>query len=162
MSIGTREENLSLHYKTKFRLDNNRIKISLKRKDKAHQAFFNTLHNINNDLRMPKEVRDIAEKIRGIGVTLTLASTELDAFIGFALADINKVNNSLWNKINKNKKKSPPPPLSLSSVMRKKRSAHRTYRTYLEAILNDLKLLEPRDGETARELAEEALKKFKI
>ncbi|CAJ0909907.1 10328_t:CDS:2 [Entrophospora sp. SA101] len=72
---------------------------------------------------MPKEVRDIAEKIRGIGVTLTLASTELDAFIGFALADINKVNNSLWNKINKNKKKSPPPPLSLSSVMRKKRSA---------------------------------------
>ncbi|CAJ0915073.1 4902_t:CDS:2 [Entrophospora sp. SA101] len=154
MSIGTREENLSLHYKTKFRLDNNRIKISLKRKDKAHQAFFNTLHNINNDLRMPKEVRDIAEKIRGIGVTLTLASTELDAFIGFALADINKVNNSLWNKINKNKKKSPPPPLSLSS--------HRTYRTYLEAILNDLKLLEPRDGETARELAEEALKKFKI
>ncbi|CAJ0756463.1 17335_t:CDS:2 [Entrophospora sp. SA101] len=124
------------------------------RKDKAHQAFFNTLHNINNDLRMPKEVRDIAEKIRGIGVTLTLASTELDAFIGFALADINKVNNSLWNKINKNKKKSPPPPLSLSS--------HRTYRTYLEAILNDLKLLEPRDGETARELAEEALKKFKI
>ncbi|CAH1758472.1 6412_t:CDS:2, partial [Entrophospora sp. SA101] len=38
---------------------------------------------------------------------------------------------------------------------------HRAYRTYLEAILNDPKLLEPRDGETARELAEEALKEFK-
>jgi len=32
-------------------------------KDKAHQVFFNTLQNINNDLRMLKEVRDIAQSL---------------------------------------------------------------------------------------------------
>jgi hypothetical protein len=43
-----------------------------------------------------------------------------------------------------------------------KDTEHRTYRTYLEAILNDPKLLEPLDTEAAFELAKNALKEFKV
>ncbi|CAJ0756976.1 4663_t:CDS:2 [Entrophospora sp. SA101] len=72
-------------------------------KDKAHLAFFNTLHNISNDSNISQDIREIAEKLienkksgsctywirsNGGGVILTLTSSELDAFIGFALVDI--------------------------------------------------------------------------
>ncbi|CAJ0834282.1 1586_t:CDS:2 [Entrophospora sp. SA101] len=56
-------------------------------KDKAHLAFFNTLHNISNDSNISQDIREIAEKL-----------------IENKKTDVNKVN-SLWNKANKNKKK---------------------------------------------------------
>jgi hypothetical protein len=52
-------ETWSLTHYVALIIDNYR----LAEKDKAHQLFFNTLHHINNNLRVPQETRDIAQRL---------------------------------------------------------------------------------------------------
>ena len=52
-------ENWSLHHYVSLIIDN----FKFAEKDKAHQLFFNSLHHISNNLYIPQEARDIAQKL---------------------------------------------------------------------------------------------------
>ena len=52
-------ENWSLYHYVSLIIDN----YKLAEKDRAHQLFFNTLHHINNNLCVPQETQNIAQKL---------------------------------------------------------------------------------------------------